>query len=116
MLSYFISFDLCFARTFAKQSLCEPGQAGDGAQAEARPEQHEVIQAAEADGTCSGHLLHGHTKLEALANGNLWRDYIAEKRLNQLVVPLQNASVTRSTIKKQLTPLFSFFLNTFTIT
>lgn len=30
------------------------------------PEQHEVLQAAEADGTCSGHLLHGHTKLEDL--------------------------------------------------
>eukprot|EP00435_Cladocopium_sp_Y103_P046734 s1155_g13.t1 len=30
------------------------------------PEHHEALQAAEADGTCSGHLLHGHTKLEDL--------------------------------------------------
>lgn len=32
------------------------------------PEHHEVLQAAEADGTCSGHLLHGHTKLEDLTH------------------------------------------------
>eukprot|EP00438_Fugacium_kawagutii_P033733 Skav220013 [mRNA] locus=scaffold947:327214:328182:+ [translate_table: standard] len=59
-------------------------------------EQHELLDLAEQDGTCNGHLLHGHTKLEDVVSwpaqtccGSTYPSTICDKNVEKMTVCLR---------------------------